>query len=105
MPYPTKMRDKVDWWVVIKTKPRSRVDNSYTLELAYQKEMMCNVSVTANDVPLENMRDDSGHLEEDVKEDSQEEDEEEDIEEEDEYEDEEQEKDNVEFSIKEDDDD
>jgi len=49
---------------VIKTKPRIRVDNSYTLELSYQEEMMCNVSVTANDVPLENMRDDNGHLEE-----------------------------------------
>ena len=60
---------------------------------------MCNVSVTSNDVPLENTRDDYGHLEEvgfdvlmtneegdiaNVEEDSQEEDEE-DIEEEDEY--------------------
>ena len=81
---------------------------------------MCNVSVTSNDVPLENIRDDYGHLEDvgvDVlmtnqegdivtaEEDSQEEDEEEDIEEEDEYQDEEQEEDNVEFSIEEDDDD
>jgi len=40
VPYPTKMRDKVDWWVVIKTKRRARVDNSYTLELTYQEEMI-----------------------------------------------------------------
>ena len=96
------------------------MDNSYTLELSYQEEMMCNVSVTANHVPLKKMRDNSGHLEEvgfDVfmtneegdtvtaEKDSQEEDEEEDIEEEDEYEDEKQEEDNVEFSIEENDDD
>ena len=54
----------MDWWVVIKNKPRARVDNSYTLELSYQEEMMCNVSVRTNDVPLENMRDDTTHLEE-----------------------------------------
>jgi len=120
VPYPTKTRDKVDWWVVMKTKPRARVDNSYTLELAYQEELMCNVSATSNDAPLENIRDDYGHLEEvgvdvlmtneevdiaNAEEDSQEEDEEEDIEEDNEYEDEEQEEDNVEFSIEDDDDD
>jgi len=119
-PYPARTREKVDWWVVIKTKPRAMVDNSYTLELAYQEEMMCNVSVTSNDVPLENMRNDYGHLEEvgfdvlmtneegdiaNAEEDTQVEDEEEDIEEEDEYEDEKQEEDNVEFSIEENDDD
>ena len=48
----------------MKTKPRARVDNSYTLKLAYQEELMCNVSVISNDVPLENIRDDYGHLEE-----------------------------------------
>ena len=81
---------------------------------------MCNVSVTSNDVPLENMRNDYGHLEEvgfdvlmtneegdiaNAEEGSHEENEEEDIEEEDGYEDEEQEEDNVELSIEEDDDD
>ena len=96
------------------------MDNSYTLELAYQEEMICNVSVTANDASLKNMRDDSEHLEEvgfdilttneegdtaNAKEDSQEEDEEEDIEDEDEYEDEEQEEANVKFSVEEEDDD
>jgi len=120
VPYPMKTRDKVDWWVVIKTKPRARMDNSYTLELAYQEEMICNVSVTANDASLKNMRDDSEHLEEvgfdslttneegdtaNAKENSQAEDEEEDIEDEDEYEDEEQEEDNVKFSVEEEDDD
>jgi len=27
MPYPQKTRDKLLWWVVIRTKPRSRVNN------------------------------------------------------------------------------
>jgi len=113
-----KTRDKVDWWVVIKTKPRARVDNSSILELAYQEEIMYNVSITTDDMSLENMRYRSGHLEEvgfdilttnkegdvaDAEEDIQEEAEEEDIEEEDE--DEEQEEDNVKFSVEEDDDD
>jgi len=36
MPYPKNIKEKVDWWVVIKTKARSRVDDQYTLEVPYQ---------------------------------------------------------------------
>jgi len=40
------------------------VDNSYTLELSYQQEMMSYVNVTYDDVPLENMRGEDRDLEE-----------------------------------------
>ena len=29
MPYPHKIKEKVDWWVVIKTRARSMVDDQY----------------------------------------------------------------------------
>ena len=43
MPYPQKTRNKSPWLVVIKTKPRSRVDNQYMLKVAYQEESMSSV--------------------------------------------------------------
>jgi len=48
VPYPEKIKEKVDWWVVIKTKPRCTVDDRYTLEVAYQ-ESTTNVNITTNE--------------------------------------------------------
>ena len=59
-----KTRDKTYWRIIIKTKPRARVDNSYILELSYQEDMMSNVNVAYDDVPLKNMRDKDRNLEE-----------------------------------------
>ncbi|KAJ1420656.1 hypothetical protein SESBI_14232 [Sesbania bispinosa] len=36
VPYPEKIQEKVDWWVVIKINPRGTVDDRYTLEVVYQ---------------------------------------------------------------------
>lgn len=63
LPYPKKIRDKVDWWVVIKTKPRGTVDDRYTLEVAYQDDMGDANFVTTGE-PLENLRDEEGDFEE-----------------------------------------
>ncbi|KAL3529832.1 hypothetical protein ACH5RR_009154 [Cinchona calisaya] len=44
------MRDKVDWWVVIKSRPRSRIDKEYNVENAYQDQRVLNVvTVLDND--------------------------------------------------------
>lgn len=37
-PYPLR-RDKMDWWVVIKTKPVGRVEVENTLDVAYQNDI------------------------------------------------------------------
>jgi len=64
MSYPQKTRDKLPWWVVIKSKPRSRVDNQYTLPVAYQEDNMSDVNFMADhDVSIENLRRDLGHYE------------------------------------------
>ncbi|CAJ1957669.1 unnamed protein product, partial [Sphenostylis stenocarpa] len=49
--------DKVDWLVVIKTKPRGVVDDKHTLEIAYQMNEL-QVNTTIEDDPI-------GHLQED----------------------------------------
>ena len=64
LPYPEKIRDKLQWWVVIKTKPRGTVDDRYTLEVAYQDNAMSHVNTIINDDPLENLRDTEGGFEE-----------------------------------------
>jgi len=64
MSHPHKTRDKSPWWIVIKTKPRSRVDNQYMLPVAYQEDNMSNVStIVDNDVSIQNMRSEVGHYE------------------------------------------
>ena len=62
--YPEKTRDKVQWWVVFKTKPRDTADDRYTLEVAYQDHAMSYVDITMNDDPLENLRDNEDGFEE-----------------------------------------
>lgn len=59
VPYPEKLKEKVDWWVAIKTKPRGTVDDRYTLEVAYQDSTSTttNVAFAANDELLDHLRD------------------------------------------------
>ena len=91
MPYPGKRNDKKEWWVAMKTKPRSRVDSRHTLEVAYQEDemslvhqvfdndSMCNL-VNNNLEPEEveeNFRFEDNIVEEDEEEDGEEEEEEE----------------------------
>lgn len=56
-PYPRRQRDKIDWLVVIKTKPRGVVDDRHTLEAAFQvQESQANVTI--EDDPIDHLRDD-----------------------------------------------
>lgn len=63
MPYPEKIKEKVDWWVVIKTKPRGTVDDRYTLEVAYQ-DTTTHVDPVPNDIIDGHLRDDEGEHDE-----------------------------------------
>jgi hypothetical protein len=56
VPYPEKIKEKADWWVVIKTKPRGTVDDRYALEVAYQ-DSTTNVDSVANGEVLGNLGD------------------------------------------------
>jgi len=62
VPYPEKIKEKVDWWVVIKTKPRCTIDDGYTLEVAYQ-ESTTNVNTTTNEEPLSHLVDEEEYEE------------------------------------------
>jgi len=62
MPYPQKIKEKVDWWVVIKTRARSMVDDQYTLEVAYE-DGLSNTKYVSNDELLSQLRDDEGGYE------------------------------------------
>ena len=63
VPYLEKIKEKRDWWVVIKTKPRGMVDYRYTLELAYQ-DMLNFVGFVTNDDLLKPLRDEEGACDE-----------------------------------------
>jgi len=63
MPYPEKIKEKVDWWVVIKTKPRGTVDDRDTLEVAYQ-DVATHVDFVSNDELNDYLRDEEGGFEE-----------------------------------------
>ena len=65
MPYPVRRRDNQDWWVVIKTTTRSRVDSKYTLQRAYQEEIMSDATTILDDVQIDNLGDD-GYEEVDI---------------------------------------
>ena len=56
--YLMRRRDNQDWWVVIKTIPRYRVNSQYTLKVAYQEKSMSNAKTISNDVQIDNLRDD-----------------------------------------------
>ena len=62
VPYPEKIKEKVNWWVVIKTKPRCTVDDRYTLEVAYQ-ESTTNVNITTNEELLGHLMDEDEYEE------------------------------------------
>jgi len=62
VPYPEKIKEKVDWWVVIKTKPRGTVDDRYALEVAYQ-DLTTNVDSVANGDVLCNLGDEGEYEE------------------------------------------
>ena len=57
-----KIKEKVDWWVAIKTKPRCTVDDRYTLEVAYQ-ESTTNVNITTNEELLGHLMDEDEYEE------------------------------------------
>jgi len=62
MPYPQKIKENVDWWVVIKIRTRSMIDDQYTLEVAYQ-DGLSNTTYVPNDELLGQLRDDEGGYE------------------------------------------
>jgi len=54
-PYPGRRRDKQDWLVVMKTKPRSRVDTTHSLEAPYQEDHMSHVHEVADNEDVVNL--------------------------------------------------
>ena len=68
MPPPDWSRDKVNWLVVIPTKPRARVDMQYALTIAYPQTGMMTLVECVNDViPISFM--DESELSKDVNDD------------------------------------
>ncbi|WMV50470.1 hypothetical protein MTR67_043855 [Solanum verrucosum] len=63
-PYPLRP-DKLDWWVVIKTKPMGRVEVENVLDVAYQDDDISSVYHTV-DVELENDLEHPEHILEEV---------------------------------------
>ena len=58
--YPGRMRDKVDWAVVVKIKPRAIIEVENNIELAHQEEEMSTVAITTIDeTPLGSLIDPS----------------------------------------------
>ena len=64
LPYPTNIRDKQHWWVVIMTRPRRTVDDRYKIEVAYQEDTISHVNSVPNDNTNENLVDDDCTFEE-----------------------------------------
>ena len=62
VPYPEKIKEKVDWWVVIKTKPRCTIDDRYTIEVAYL-ESTTKVNITTNEELLGHLVDEDDYEE------------------------------------------
>jgi hypothetical protein len=56
VPYPEKIKEKVDWWVVVKTKPRGTIYDRFALEVAHQ-DPTTNVDSVANSDVLCNLGD------------------------------------------------
>ncbi|GAU21906.1 hypothetical protein TSUD_34030 [Trifolium subterraneum] len=56
-PYPGRQRNKVDWLVVMKTKPRGVVDDRHTLEVAFQVQES-QATTTIEDDPIDHLQDD-----------------------------------------------
>ncbi|CAK8533858.1 unnamed protein product [Lathyrus sativus] len=56
-PYPGRLRDKVDWLVAIKTKPRGVIDDRHTLEVTFQVQES-QVNATIEDDPIDHLQDD-----------------------------------------------
>ena len=65
MRYPGRMRDKVDWAVVVKIKPRAIIEVENNIELAHQEEEMSTVAITTIDeTPLGSLIDENADLQE-----------------------------------------
>jgi len=56
-PYPGRQKDKVDWLVVIKTKPRGVVDDRHTLDVVYQVQES-HVNAIIEEDPIDHLQDD-----------------------------------------------
>ena len=62
-PYPNSIREKSNWWVVIKTKPRSMVENVIS-ESAYQNEEVSFIHPILEEELIDSLHDIDGGLEE-----------------------------------------
>ena len=47
--YPAQVAHKVDWWVVIKIKPRSAVEGRKEIEVALQNDQLCSTATIEDD--------------------------------------------------------
>ncbi|KAJ1406928.1 hypothetical protein SESBI_24742 [Sesbania bispinosa] len=57
LPYPGQKKDRVDWLIVTKSKPKRVVDDKSTLEVAYQVEES-HLNATIGDDPIDHLLDD-----------------------------------------------
>ena len=51
MRYPNGIRDKSNWWVIILHKPRHKVNNKFTLPVAFQEEHVSHVTLVNDTIP------------------------------------------------------
>ena len=63
-PYPNSIREKHNWWVVIKTKPRHMVENSVMLGGAYQNDEISFIHLIPEEELVDSLHDIDGGLEE-----------------------------------------
>ncbi|PIN25635.1 hypothetical protein CDL12_01621 [Handroanthus impetiginosus] len=54
VPYPKKIRDKINSWVVIKTKARGRVEIDEMQEVSYQNDIFTTIDTIMSDELCEN---------------------------------------------------
>ena len=51
MKYPNGIRDKSNWWVVVPNKPTYKVNNEFTLPVAFQEEHVSHVTPMNDIIP------------------------------------------------------
>ena len=56
--YPARVAHKADWWVVIKTKPRSAVEGKKEIEVAFQNDQPRSTATIEDDI-IADLRDSS----------------------------------------------
>jgi len=51
MRYPNGIRDKINWWVVVPNKPKHKVNDEFTLPVAFQEEQVSHMTPVTDTLP------------------------------------------------------